>query len=40
VIVFVQMFYLERLPAEGTWSYPTFNPDLDEPLEEHRPAHP
>jgi predicted PurR-regulated permease PerM len=36
VIVFVQMFYLERLPAEGTWSYPTFNPDLDEPLGEHR----
>ncbi len=36
VIVFVQMFYLERLPAEGTWTYPTFNPDLDEPLEGSR----
>ena len=33
VIVFVQMFYVERLPVEGTWTYPAFNPDLDEPLE-------
>jgi len=33
LIVFVRMFYLERLPNEGTWTYPTFNPDLDEPLE-------
>src|SRR5258707_12186438 len=28
IIVFVQMFYLEQLPAEGTWTHPAFNSDL------------
>ena len=40
IIVCVQMFYLERLPVEGTWTYPAFNPDLDEPLEGAHTAHP
>src|SRR5258707_13052875 len=40
IIVFVQMFYLEQLPAEGTWTYPVFNSDLDEPLDAARGAHP
>ncbi len=36
IMVMVQMFYVEQLPLEGTWTFPTFTGDLDEPIE---PAH-
>ena len=33
IMVMVQMFYVEQLPLEGTWTFPTFTGDLDEPME-------
>ena len=29
VVVMVEMFYLEQLPADGTWTYPVHHPDAD-----------
>jgi predicted PurR-regulated permease PerM len=37
IMVMVQMFYLEQLPVEGTWTYPVFTPDLDEPIDRAHP---
>ena len=31
VIVIVQMFYVEQLPVEGTWTYPVHHLEPDEP---------
>ncbi|MEP6617804.1 MAG: AI-2E family transporter [bacterium] len=39
IMVMVQMFYLEQLPMEGTWTYPAFTPDLDEPIEGSHVSH-
>jgi predicted PurR-regulated permease PerM len=33
VMVIVQMMYVEQLPTEGTWTYPTHHADLDEDLD-------
>lgn len=39
VIVIFQMLYLEKLPVEGTWTYPVFAADLDEPIDDAHGAH-
>ena len=31
VLVMVQMFYLEQLPVDGTWTYPVHRIDPDDP---------
>lgn len=40
IVVMVEMFYLERLPIEGTWTYPVHPLDPDDPLAGARGAHP
>ena len=32
ILVMVEMFYLERLPADGTWTYPVHHLESDGPL--------
>lgn len=34
IMVTVQVLYVQKLPAEGTWTYRVVAPDLDEPLDE------
>ena len=40
IVVIVEMFYLERLPADGTWTYPVHHLESDGPLGGAHNTHP